>query len=58
MKMIVKEPKKKTIVREQKSEGVDTSKLSGKGNILKYFGSNPREKDGLAYQIKIRKEWH
>ena len=56
--MIVKEPKKKTIVREQKSEGVDTSKLSGKGNILKYFGSNPREKDGLAYQIKIRKEWH
>ncbi len=30
---------------------------SKKGNASKFFGINPSEVDGLAFQIKVRKEW-
>ena len=30
---------------------------SGKGNIIKHFGSNPGEVDGLKFQKKVRSEW-
>lgn len=28
-----------------------------KGNAAKFFGTNPNEVDGLAFQKKVRKEW-
>ena len=28
-----------------------------KGNAAKFFGMNPSEVDGLAFQKKVRKEW-
>jgi hypothetical protein len=28
-----------------------------KGNAAKFFGINPNEVDGLAFQKKVRREW-
>ncbi len=42
-----------------KSKGVDMEPpyKKNKDNLLKHFGSNPKEADGLTYQKKVRKEW-
>lgn len=32
-------------------------KPSKKGNAANFFGINPSEVDGLAFQKKVRKEW-
>lgn len=56
--MIIKELK---TVSKVKRKAKDIARLPSttneKGNILKHFGCNPKEEDGLNYQKKVRKEW-
>ena len=47
---------KKALEKFQKKRVLKKSK-PGKGNIAKYFGSNPHEVDGLKFQKKLRAEW-
>lgn len=40
-------------VLEKKKKAISRKK----GNASKFFGINPNEVDGLAFQKKVRKEW-
>ncbi len=56
--MIIKEVKTVSKVqRKAKDIARLPSTTNEKGNILKHFGCNPKEEDGLNYQKKVRKEW-
>lgn len=55
-KSATKEEIKKALEAFEKKVKLKKSK-AGKGNGAKYFGINPNEVDGLAFQKKIRKEW-
>jgi hypothetical protein len=47
---------KKAIAEFEKKRMIKKNK-SGNGNVLKHFGSNPAEVDGLEFQKKVRSEW-
>jgi len=55
-KNATKEEIKKVLAVFEKKGKLKKAK-AGKGNGAKYFGINPKEVDGLAFQKKVRKEW-